>query len=603
MQLRLGSLAALLAIGPLLGGCPRSTSPAPSGPQGAAGASLEPVPVTVDAESVAPMAGHDPSARSPLLALMEAENARWIERLRGVDEAPAYYLAYHVHEKRGVVLEAEDGALTTDEDDVVRALDVDVRVGSPALDNEHPIEDPQLARLTSFQRLGLVPFGSDEKAVRHHLWLETDRRYREAALMLRVVKTQAQVFSQRDAPPDFSHEPVETFVQPVAELEYDRAHWEPRVRACSKKVRRGVATGGGCRLDLEVNTVYFVNSEGSVVQRSWTNARFMVQVGVKADDGMPLSRFEQRYAPTPADLPEDADVDAMIETITTDLDALHEAPVVDPYVGPAILEGRAAAVFFHEVFGHRIEGHRQKDKNFGRTFTKKIGQQIMPEWLTVYDDPTLRRLNGEYLNGFYRFDDQGVRAQRAELVEDGVFQGFVLGRTPIEGFPNSNGHGRAEPGLDPVSRQGNLVVEANASVDQEELYAQLIAEVKRQGKPYGMVFTDISGGFTNTNTVLPQNFKVEPIMSYRLYPDGRKELVRGVDITGTPLTALGSILAAGRPLETFNGMCGAESGWVPVSASSPSLLFRSLEVERGFQPTNMNPVLPPPSVRATGGSR
>ncbi|RMH45314.1 MAG: hypothetical protein D6689_00115 [Deltaproteobacteria bacterium] len=306
--------------------------------------------------------------------------------------------------------------------------------------------------------------------------------------------------------------------------------------------------------------------------------------------------METRYAATPGDLPDEAEVDRMIERVTADLNALHKAPIAEPYDGPAILQGRAAAVFFHEVFGHRIEGHRQKDETSGQTFSSKLGERIMPEWMTVYDDPSLTALNGVFLNGHYRFDDEGVPGQRASLVEHGVLKGFVLGRQPLDGFPHSNGHGRKEPGRWAVSRQGNLVVEAARSVSEDELMKMLIAEIKRQGKPYGMMFTDISGGFTNTSRFQPQSFKVNPIMAYRVYPDGRKELVRGVDIEGTPLIALGSILAASREVETFNGMCGAESGWVPVSASAPSLLLRQLEVARTTAPSGGGPILPPPAL-------
>jgi predicted Zn-dependent protease len=301
-------------------------------------------------------------------------------------------------------------------------------------------------------------------------------------------------------------------------------------------------------------------------------ARLIVTTGVKAQDGEGLARMEQRFARTPDGLPDEAVEKQMIDQVATELAALHDAPVADTFVGPAILQGRAAGVFFHEVFGHRIEGHRQKDKTSGRTFSSKVGERIMPEWLSVYDDPTLTRLNGNPLVGFYRFDDEGVRASRASLVKDGVLEGFVMGRNPIPGFANSNGHGRKQLGTFAVSRQGNTVVEATRTVPDDKLVEQLIAEVKRQGTPYGMIFTDISGGFTQTSTFEPQSFKVHPTMAYRVYPDGKRKLVRGVDIVGTPLTALGSIISAGRSVETFNGTCGAESGWVPVSASAPSLL-------------------------------
>ncbi len=332
-----------------------------------------------------------------------------------------------------------------------------------------------------------------------------------------------------------------------------------------------------------------------MIQQSWTNAQLSVSVGVKADDGMNLSRLEQRFGRAPADLPGDAEVDKMIKTVTTDLDALHDAPLAEPYVGPAILEGRAAGVFFHEVFGHRIEGHRQKDLTSGQTFASYVGKAIAPDWLSVYDDPQLVTLNGIQLNGFYRFDDEGVRAHHASLIDHGKLVGFDMGRDPIPGFTHSNGHGRRSPGLPPVARQGNLVVEAARSVDESELEKMLIDEIKKQGRPYGMIFTDISGGFTNTSAFAPQAFKVNPVMAYRLYPDGRKELVRGIDISGTPLVALQSIRAASREIETFNGVCGAESGWVPVSASAPSLLLEKLEIEKGFIPPDRPPILDAPA--------
>jgi predicted Zn-dependent protease len=252
-------------------------------------------------------------------------------------------------------------------------------------------------------------------------------------------------------------------------------------------------------------------------------------------------------------------------------------------------------VFFHEVFGHRIEGHRQKDTTSGRTFASYIGKDIAPEWLSVYDNPQLVTLNGVQLNGFYRFDDEGVRAQKVPLVDRGKLVGFLMGRNPIPGFGHSNGHGRHSPGLPPVARQGNLVVETARSVPYTDLEKMLLEEVKKQNRPYGMVFTDISGGFTNTSAFAPQAFKVNPVMAYRIYPDGKKELVRGIDISGTPLVALQSIRAASREIETFNGVCGAESGWVPVSASAPSLLIERIEVEKGFIPPDRPPLLDPPT--------
>jgi predicted Zn-dependent protease len=558
---------------------------------------LPAIPAKIAVTTSAPTDANAPDKRSPILDVLKGENEREMGLLKAQRD-PAYYLAYQLVEQRIVNLESEGGALVTDSDDTVRNLDVEVRVGAPALDNTRTIADDTNGLNAPLTRRGIVPFGDDKQALTNALWVETDRRYREATSALGYVRQdQSTLKSHTTNAPDFSAEPAEVHVEAPAKLEFDKAAWVERLKRCSQKALRGQATRGSCNVVFQLNTAYLVNSEGSQIQTSWTNAQLSVSVGVKADDGMNLSRLEQRFGRTPADLPGDAEVDKMIATVTGDLDALHEAPLADPYVGPAILEGRAAGVFFHEVFGHRIEGHRQKDFTSGQTFASYVGKDIAPDWLSVYDDPEIETLNGMQLNGFYRYDDEAVRAHRVSLIDHGKLVGFLMGRNPIPGFAHSNGHGRRSPGLPPVARQGNLVVETTKSVEAKDLEKLLIEEIKKQHRPYGMIFSDISGGFTNTSAFAPQAFKVNPVMAYRLYPDGHRELVRGIDISGTPLVALQSIRAASREIETFNGVCGAESGWVPVSASAPSLLIEKLEVEKGFVPPDRPPLLQPPAIR------
>jgi predicted Zn-dependent protease len=562
---------------------------------------LADIPTRIELTSQAPTSDDSPGSRSPILDVMLAENRRWMDALKRQPD-PAYYLAYQLAEQRVVSLDAEGGALTGDSDETDRILDVEVRVGTPELDSTRPLSDDPNGLNLPLARRGIVPFGTDPGAIANHIWLETDRRYREAVQALAYVRQDQRTLGKKASEPDFSAAPAEIYIGPPTTLEFDKAVWVARLKRCSERALRGAATRGSCGALFQLNTVWLVNSEGSQIQMSWTSAQLSVSVGVKADDGEGLSRLEQAFGRTPADLPDDAAVDKMIATVTADLDALHDAPLADPYVGPAILEGRAAGVFFHEVFGHRIEGHRQKDLTEGKTFASYVGKEIMPTWLSVFDDPTAVTLNGRQLNGFYRFDDEAVRAQRASLVERGTLVGFLTGRNPIAAGPRSNGHGRKQPGLDPVARQGNLIVSAEKTVERADLEKVLLAEVKRQGRPYGMVFTDISGGFTNTSAFGAQAFKVNPVMAYRLYPDGRRELVRGIDISGTPLVALQSIRAASREVETFNGVCGAESGWVPVSASAPSLLIERLEIEKAFIPPDRPPALPPPSIRTSTGA-
>ncbi len=596
-MLPLGVLAGFAACS---GGGANSKTPQPPLPPGSGAADIKvdlpSIPSKIEVTSSGPTEGAAPDKRSPILDILKAENDREMAALR-TQKDPAHYLAYQLIEQRVVNLDSEGGALITDSDDTVRNLDVEVRVGTPQLDNTRALADDNNGLNAPLTRRGIVPFGDDKQALSNALWLETDRRYREAVNALGYVRQDQSTLKVRTVAPDFSQEQAEVHVEAPTKLEFNKQQWIERLKRCSAKALKGQATRGTCSVVFQQNTTYLVNSEGSQIQSSWTNAQLSVSAGVKADDGMNLSRLEQRFGRTPADLPGDAVVDKMIATVTGDLNALHDAPLADPYVGPAILEGRAAGVFFHEVFGHRIEGHRQKDLTSGQTFASYVGKDIAPDWLSVYDDPSLVTLNGQQLNGFYRYDDEAVRARRVSLIDRGKLVGFLMGRNPIPGFANSNGHGRRSPGLPPVARQGNLVVEVTKSVPRAELEKALIEEIKQQRRPYGMIFTDISGGFTNTSAFAPQAFKVNPVMAYRLYPDGRRELVRGIDIGGTPLVALQSIRAASREVETFNGVCGAESGWVPVSASAPSLLLERIEVEKGFVPPDRPPLLQPPAIR------
>jgi predicted Zn-dependent protease len=284
-----------------------------------------------------------------------------------------------------------------------------------------------------------------------------------------------------------------------------------------------------------------------------------------------------------------------VDKMIVDLKALRNAPVVDPYTGPAILSGRATAVFFHEVFGHRIEGHRQKNEAEGQTFKKMVGQPVLPNFLSVDFDPTVKSYAGVDLVGSYKFDDEGVKARPVVAVKDGVLENFLMSRTPVDGFPSSNGHGRAQPGLVPVARQSNLIIVNSKPMPREQLKKMLIAEMKKQGKPFGLFFDDIEGGFTLTGRTIPNAFNVLPVMVYRVYPDGREELVRGVDLVGTPLTVFSKIVAADDEKAVFNGICGAESGGVPVSASGPAILISQIEVQKKDKSQESAPILPAPA--------
>ena len=285
-----------------------------------------------------------------------------------------------------------------------------------------------------------------------------------------------------------------------------------------------------------------------------------------------------------------------MKKVGSNVEALMTAKTAEPFVGPAILSGRASGVFFHEIFGHRIEGHRQKDESEGQTFTASVGEKILPDFLSVTFDPTIKRIAGVDLNGTYEYDDEGVKGRKVVAVENGVLRNFLMSRSPIDGFDHSNGHGRRQPGLEVVSRQSNLVVSSTRAVSDEKLHQMLIDEIKRQNKPYGLYFEDITSGVTTTQRAGVQAFKVVPVIVYRVYADGRPdELIRGADIVGTPLARFSRILATSDKQEVFNGFCGAESGSVPVSAVSPAILISEFEIEKKDASQDcLLPLLPSP---------
>jgi TldD protein len=388
-------------------------------------------------------------------------------------------------------------------------------------------------------------------------------------------------------------------IEPAASLEVDIPAWENRIRALSARFRAAPdILQSSVQFSAGTHTRWLVTSEGSLVQTSRPAVRVTIFAGTRADDGQDLHRLESFDAATMAGMAPEARMMEAVDRVIADLRALRAAPPAEPFSGPAILQGKAAAVFFHEIFGHRVEGHRQKDDTEGQTFAKKIGEPVMPSFISVFDDPRLSRLGDLDLNGFYLVDDEAVMGTRASLVDAGVMKGFLLGRTPTRGFNQSNGHGRRQEGRRIVPRQANLVVQPSLAIPHDQLRERLRAEARRQGKAYGLYFNQIDGGFTTTGRGGPQAFKVLPVMVYKVFVDGRPDqLLRGADLVGTPLSALSKILVASDDYEAFNGYCGAESGSVPVSAVSPSLLIEQMEIERKQKGQDKPPVLPAP----TGG--
>jgi TldD protein len=507
-------------------------------------------------------------------------------------QLPPYFLSYSVSDASYVGIRAQYGALVDSSANHVRVADVQVRLGSPKLDNTHGTH-----RGTAVNSMEL-PLTDDREALERTLWLATNTGYGTALDNYLRVKTEAEVRAkEEDSSPDFSQQAQQTYIgKPAPLVVVDKTAWERRVAELSKIFREYPDVyQNAVMLTVQNETDYFASSEGSQVVTPHLAARFVVYAVTRADDGMDLFRAQTFEAETVAELPAQAELEAAVRELGKSLEALRKAPVTEPFDGPAILSGRAAAVFFHEVLGHRLEGQRQRGDEEGQTFTKEVGKDVLPTFLSVADDPTRVKFGDTWLSGSYEYDDEGQKARKVDLIDDGVLKTFLMSRLPIANFAESNGHGRAQTGRVPTGRQGNLIVTSTKTEPESELRKQLIEEAKKQGKPYGLYFEDISSGFAVTTRSSPQAFQVIPLVVYRVYVDGRPdELVRGVSIVGTPLAAMKRILATGDKSEVFNGECGAESGTVPVSAVAPAMLVSEMETQKQAQGTARPPILPIP---------
>ncbi len=548
----------------------------------------------------APAGPADGREVDPVLAAVQAELERSLAALGEAPETP-YFTAIEVTEIERIQLVAEEGALQGWAPHRVRWVDVDLRLGSPELDSTHPLRGAGGSGRRGGRNL---PLGDDQAVLQRLLWREIDGSYKDARESWAKVQSDRQTLvKETEQIEDLAPAATARDLRPPVRLELDTQAWSAALRRASARlVGSRVSHDGNVSLRATAVNRWFVNTEGSRLRHGELRYRVTARVNTVAEDGDRLLLQRDWEAHDPQGLPDPEVVAGAVAELERQLADLRAAPTQPPYSGPAVLSGRAAAVFFHEIMGHRMEGHRLKQVKDAQTFRDKLGELILPTFLSVYDDPRLERHGDQALLGHYRYDNQGVPAQRAELVDHGVLEGFLESRSPSRAGVRSNGHGRRQPGLRAVTRQGVLVIEAHETHTEEQLREQLLEQVRRAGLEYGLWLDEIHGGFTFTGRTIPNAFNVRVVAARRIYADDRPdELVRGIDFIGTPLVTFSRIVAASDRPAVFNGYCGAESGSVPVSAIAPDLLLSQIETQRKARRQNMPPLLPPPNVEPEGG--
>lgn len=551
--------------------------------------------------AAAPPPAWTPDARDPrqkLLSAMVDELDRSQRSLRLRDHQAPYFMSYAVRGIHTQEIGAKYGALFLDHSRNERRLQVDVRVGSYDFDNTGSPELFDLDGNDSGYSAGReAPLDDSGAALRNALWLMTDEAYKKS-LSAYLKKKGKEIYraDDPDRPTSFSREQAHVDVAPPAAHPFNTEAWKQELRTQSLRLKEHPELfDSQLRASVDHQEEEFASTEGTRLVTEQVIYGIHVQAWARAPDGMLLENSRDYYGASESELPRGEELSKRVDSMVAELLALRAAPVLDPYTGPALLEPEAAGVLFHEAVGHRLEGERQNDDKDGHTFKNQVGKPILPFFLTIIDDPTRAKLGDISLNGLYRYDDQGVPAQKAVLVDKGVLKSFLLSRAPVHGFLHSNGHGRSSPGRDPVARMSNLIVESSKTLNAQKLKEALIAEARRQDKPFGLLIRDVTGGNTDTSGYAYQAFKGQPRLVWRVdAKTGAETLVRGVEIVGTPLTSINKIIATGDDARVFNGFCGAESGYVPVSTVAPTVLISEIELQRTRKDSGRPPVLPSP---------
>ncbi|RMD99169.1 MAG: TldD/PmbA family protein [Deltaproteobacteria bacterium] len=590
----------------------RASTPDPTAsPVGEAGPSAMPErSLAADVAPPTPSSGVLPEGKEdavlpsdPVLQAMQQELLRSKAQLRLPGYEAPYFISYRLTDTTETKIQGKYGAVITSDTNRRRYLTVEVRVGDYHFDNtmiQKNYED--FFSQYYMPNWVLAPIEDNTDAFRHLLWQLTDTQYK-VALNQFLKKKAKNVYEAEETEDldDFTREEAHFFIEPPRTFSFDRAKWEAITRRVTDAFRMHPDI-----FDLEMNVnaqrerVSFLNTEGSIIETEEHLISLSYGAKTRAPDGMVLPIFKQFYYRKEADMPSEARLLADVLRMIEDLLALGSAEELSPVNVPAILSPEAAGVLFHEAVGHRLEGERQRIEEEGQTFTDRVGERILPDFLSVIDDPTLERFEGVDLNGYYRYDYDGIPAQRVVLVDHGILENFLMSRTPIKGFSHSNGHGRSSYNHRPVGRQGNLIVRSHKELPYAVLKARLLETVRAQKKPFGLIVKDIRGGETNTRSGGYQAFKGTPTMVYKVDPEtGKETLVRGLEIVGTPLTTLNNIIATSDDYRVFNGFCGAESGYVSVSTIAPSILVKELEFQRTSDRKERPPILLPPAFDTT----
>jgi len=490
--------------------------------------------------------------------------------------AAPYYIEYHLWDVDEYDAEAAFGALREEQRTHARTVRVVVRVGDYKQDSSGP----------GFAGVSLAPIDDDPIALRWQLWLATDQAYKAASEALAAKKAALREFTADQPFDDFAHAPAVESIEPLAKLDFDPKPWRDALERATALFRTDPQIESlSASFRARAVNHYLVNTEGTVTRDGYSVFYITAQGTTQAADGMRVGRSPYHSAATLRELPAPDEFLADTANMVQTLKDLREAPIVDEdYRGPVLFSSDAASDIFNGMIGGNIAGKRPAPGQSARTvgdYASNYKSRVLPTFLSIEDDPTTKTFGGKSLIGSYDTDDEGVRAKKVPVIQDGMLVNYLLGREPIRDFPESNGHGRAAPNQLAVPIIGNLIVQPKQSFSPAELKQKLIDICRQEGKDYGYRVETLGGS------------DYEPRLLYRVYQkDGREELVRGAVFDELDTRTLrNDLVAAGN-----DPMVSNRESAVPTTVISPSILFDDLEVKRTDSKNAKLPEYPPPDL-------
>lgn len=516
-------------------------------------------------------------AADPILQAMREELDRSKAKLKMDNVAAPYYIEYRLSDVDQFDAEAAFGALRQDQRIHARSLRVVVRVGDYK-------QDSYFGPGTGV--VSFAPLGDDPIALRRELWIATDRAYKSASEALASKKALLSQYTADQPFDDFARAPALQMIEPLVRLDFQPAPWKEAIEKATDLYRSDAKIESlNAFLRFRAVNQYFVNTEGTSTRQGYAMYSLNLSAGTQADDGMEVGRSPYYVASTAAELPSQekllADTSKMLQTLKT----LREAPMVEEdYRGPVLFSNDAASDILDSMIGDNVLGIRPKPGASARTvgeFSSNYKGRVLPTFLSVVDDPTMKTFQGKSLVGSYEIDEEGVRVAPLAVIKDGMLVDYLMGRQPIRDLGDSNGHGRAAPGQPPSPSIGNLILQAKETSSPDELKKKLMEMCKQENKPYGYYAETLVGN--------------NPRLLYRVYvSDGHEELVRGAVFDELDTRTLrNDLVAAGNDPLVSN-----REGMVPTTVISPSILFDELEVKRTDQKNAKLPEYPPPALTA-----